>query len=46
MLLAAGDLGLEPVVGKVELEAETDLVDEVATLVGDCLLYTSDAADE
>ena len=29
-----GDLGLEAVVGEVELEAEADAVDEVAALVG------------
>ena len=30
MLLAAGDLGLEAVVGEIELEAEADSADEIA----------------
>ena len=33
VLLAAGDLGLEAVVGEVELQAEADPADEVAALL-------------
>ena len=34
MFLAAGDHGLEAVVGEVELQAEADAVDEIAALFG------------
>ena len=33
MLLAPDDLGFEPVVGEVELQAEADAADEVAALI-------------
>ena len=35
MLLAAGDLGIEAVVGEVKLQAEADPVDEIAALLGE-----------
>ena len=42
MLLAAGDLGFEAVVGEVELQAEADAVDEVAALFGQLLQAARD----
>ena len=45
MLLAAGDLGGEPIVGEIQLQPEADAADEVAALLGQLLQAARDRGE-